>query len=477
MAKQDLREFLARLDEAGELKTVKTEVDWNLEAAAVVRRLNETGGPAALFEKLKGYPKGFRIVGGHTASLRRLAMMFGLKRDASYSEVLNTYIERRSNPIKPITVSTGPCKENIMKGDDVDLFRFPTPMIHEGDGGRYLGTLYAGACKDLDSNWVNWGTYRVMIHDKNHTGIFISPVNHGGMILKKYERANRPMQYACFIGVDPLINQVATSGVPYGETEVDVAGGLFGEPLELVKAETVDLMVPARAEIVLEGEILPNERRDEGPFGEYPGYVVSGVVPRPVFKVNAITYRNDPIITMVALGTPVDDGHAQGGLSLNADIKIDLLRAGIPITEVYVPPECACGMAVVGVHNVYHGIPQRAANCIWTNRNGQVIPHVIVVDDDVDPTNMNEVMHALSVKCNPATGIHLQPGASNCSLTPYLPAATREIGKGGGNVLYDCTWPLDWPKQDIPRKGAFKTIFPKEMQEKVLSRWKEYGLN
>lgn len=477
MDRQDLRSFIERLIQCNELRVVQSEVDWNLEAAAIARRSNEIKGKAVLFEKLKDYPRGYSIVSSAAASLRRLAVAFELPPETSYGELLDLYIRRHESPLKPTVLSTGPCKQNVMLGKDIDLLHFPVPMIHDGDGGRYFGTLCAGACKDTESDWVNWGTYRMMVHDRQTMGAFLSPANHGGIILRKYRELNRPMEYACFIGIHPLVNLAACSGVPYGDNEVDVVGGLFQAPVELVKCETLDLLVPAHSEIVIEGVIHPNELRDEGPFGEYPGYVVSGVVPRPLYRVNCITYRTNPIISMVSLGTPVDEGHAMSALGKAAEIKLEIMRAGIPLTQVYVPPEYSGYVTIVGIHNRYHGLPQRAASCVWGSRPGQSVAKVIVVDSDVDPTNTDEVMHALAVKCNPATGIHVLKDATNSPLTPYLPPGLREMGKGGGNVLFDCTWPLDWPKEDVPRKASFRSIFPKEVQDRVLTRWKEFDLD
>lgn len=257
MAFKDLREFILKLEETKDIISFEEEVDWNLEAGAIMRKCNEKQGPAQLFKKIKGYPEGYRIMGGLLATYRRLAIAMGMNPDSPYGEILDEYIERSKHPIKPMIVSSGPCKENILMGDDVDLFKFPAPILHNWDGGRFIGTWNVGSCKDHDSDWVNWGIYRLMIHDKSSTGVFIIPTQHIGMIYAKYEARNEPMEYAAFIGTDPLINLIGACGIPYGMNEMDVIGGLRKEPLQLVKAETVDLMVPAAAEIVLEGVVLP----------------------------------------------------------------------------------------------------------------------------------------------------------------------------------------------------------------------------
>ena len=471
-----LREFIAKLDELGEHVHIEEEVDWNLEAAAIMRRFNETKGPAVLFEKLKGYPKGYCLSAGTLGTFRRLAVAMGLDPETSYHEIVDTYIERRQTPIKPVLIDTGDCKENILKGNDVDLLKLPVPMVHEGDGGRYVGTWNIGVCKDPDSGWVNWGMYRTMVHNQNTTGIYIVPIQHIGVIYSKYESRNKPMEYAFFMGADPITHLVGASAIPYGVSEVDVAGGVRGKPVELVKCETVDLMVPASSEIVVEGEILPHERKDEGPFGEYPGYTVSGTLPRPIVKVRAITHRNNPILTFVSLGVPVDEGHVITGIGLAADIKADLVRAGFPIKNIYVPPESALFAIVVSTETPYPHIAQRIASCIWANKNGGIFfPRVFVVNDDVDPCNMAEVTHALATKCHPVKGTTVINPAFNCYLTPYLSRRERQLGTGA-NVLYDCTWPLDWEPEDVPVKASFNNIYPKDIQEKVLNYWeKKYG--
>jgi 4-hydroxy-3-polyprenylbenzoate decarboxylase len=470
----DLREFIARLERENDLVRIKEETDWNLEAGAIMRRCNELGAPAQLFERVKGCP-GFRLFGGTLSTFKRLALALDLAPDASYAEILDTYIAGRERMVKPVVVSTGPCKENIQIGDAVDLEKLPAPMLHDGDGGRYIGTWNVGACRDLDSDWVNWGMYRLMLQDRQTTGITIFPMNHAGIIYRKYEDANRPMEYAAFIGNEPVTSLIACSGIPHGVNEVDVVGGVRNQPVELVRCETVNLMVPASSEIVLEGEVLPHERRDEGPFGEYPGYSVSGTFPKPFFKVKAVTHRNNAILTASCLGTPVDECDIAMNIAWCSDLKIDLVRSGLPITGVYIPPESAAHIIVVGTKTPYPGIAFRIASAIWANRNGQYIPRVMVLNEDVDISNLTEVVHAFATKCHPSKGTTLVEHPFNCPLTPYLPAEGRRTGAGGSYAVYDCTWPLDWKPEDIPVKSSFKTIYPKEIQERVLRKWNQYG--
>jgi len=391
---------------------------------------------------------------------------------SSYSEILNEYIDRKKNPIKPIIVKEGPCKENILVGDEVDLFAFPAPFLHGWDGGRFIGTWNMGMCKDPDSDWVNWGMYRLMIHDKNSTGVYITPTQHIGMIYLKYEGRNEPMPYVAFIGPDPTIGIVTVSPLPYGISEVDIAGAIRREPVPLVKCETVDLYVPATAEIVLEGEVLPHLRKDEGPFGEYAGYQVSGVVPRPVFKVKAITHRNDPIITSACTGIPTDDVAIYLGTA--AELKTTLIEMGIPIVEICVPAETSGHLCIVSTKTPYPYVANRIASCIWAHKAGFLIPRIMVVNDDIDPTNLEEVIHAFATKCHPIRGTTVMERAYTSHITGFLNAFERTKGFGA-NVVYDCTWPLDWKPEEIPPRASFDNIYPQEIKDKVLSKWKIYG--
>ncbi|MBW1839817.1 MAG: UbiD family decarboxylase [Deltaproteobacteria bacterium] len=175
MPYQDLREWISALEKEGEIKRVEKEVDWDLEVGAITRRVYDLGAPAPLFEKIKGYPKGYRILSapiGLSARNKyaRLALALDMPADSTIRDLTEEYIRRKKNPIPPVEVKEGPCQENVYLGEEVDLYKFPAPMVHEGDGGRYLSTWHTVISKDPDSGWVNYGMYRQMIHDKNYLG-------------------------------------------------------------------------------------------------------------------------------------------------------------------------------------------------------------------------------------------------------------------------------------------------------------------
>lgn len=474
MALQDIREFISKMEETGDVQGIEQEVDWNLEAGAIMRRCNEIGAPAPFFEKIKDYPRGYSVLGSPMATFRRLAIALEVDPHASYAELLDIYDDRVKNPIKPVLVSDGPCKENIMLGNDINLFKFPSLMIHDGDGGRYIGTWHISATKDPDSDWINWGMYRLMIHDEKTLGVLIIPFQHIGMIFQKYEARGMPMEIAIAIAPEPISTFIATSPAPKGVSEVDIVGSVRKEPLEVVKCETVDLVVPATSEIIIEGVVLPNVRRDEGPFGEYTGYQAGGRGPRPVIEVKAITHRNDPILAATNMGYPVDDNGIATGLTTAATLRADLLRAGFPITGISIPPEASCTTCVVATKTPYGNIAKQIAGCIWSNNNGMGLPSVIVVNDDIDPTDIKQVVFALTTKCHPSRGITVIKDMPACPLVPFLSLEEKQNIKGS-NVVYDCTWPLEWPPDQVPRLASFNSIYPDEIKEKVVDNWKKYG--
>lgn len=478
MAFKDNREFIQALEKTGDIIRVSQEVDWDLEVGAIVRRTNELRGPAVFFEKIKGYPDGYSIFGAPLATYRRLAVAMGMPPETPVRDLHEEYKRRQENPIAPIEVKDGPCKENIITGDDVDLYQFPSPVIHDGDGGRYMGTWHLVINKDPESDWTNWGLYRVMIHDQKHlTGLIVHEINQSGVVfMKKYESQNKPMPIVIAIGADPLCTALAADPIRFGISEVDFAGGLRQEPVELIKCETCDLMVPAHSEIVIEGEMLPNILVHEGPFGEYPGYRTQSVKPRHVMKVKAITHRNDPILTMTNMGVPVDEGALIGTVTTAIRLKERLKRKGIPVVDVYLPPDTASHIAFVSVsadHEPDVAVQVREA---LIARRSQV-PKAIVVDEDVDVFNVGQVIHAFATKCHPVRGITARAHDSAIDLTPFL-SPTERYNLEGGTAVFDCTWPVDWSVEfDRPFRVSFNEAYPDEIKTRVLKNWEAYGFS
>jgi phenylphosphate carboxylase alpha subunit len=472
---KDNREFIKMLKASGDMVTVEQEVDWDLEMGAIVRRVCEQQLPSPYFKKITDYPQ-FEAFGAPMATYRRLAIGMGIDPKSTIPEVAAEYVKRtKEKPIPPVVLDRkdAPCKENILLGKDADLFYLPGPMVHDGDGGRYLATWHFVVSKDPETLAINWGMYRMMVFDeKTMVGPVLPFSDMGKMFYGKYVPKNKPMPFAAVLSADPMSSLASCAPSPIPEDQF--AGMLMGEPVELVKCETCDLEVPAHAEIIIEGEVIPNIQIEEAPFGEYTGYRTSPREPRTVYRVKAITHRNNPIMMMSNMGVPTDEGQLLRSFSLGLEMHKLLESQGIPITGVYMLPESTHHMVVVGVRPAYSNIASQIANLIFGSKLSPWFHIVIVVDEETDIYSKDDVIHALSTKCHPARGIQIYENHVGTPLNPYASPAERKMSRGA-KVVFDCTFPLDWPKSDLPIKVAFGTMYPKEIQEKVLANWKNYG--
>lgn len=318
---KSLREYIDALKAIGELQEIDPEVDWNLEIGAISRRCYETGAPAPLFNTIRGIEPGFRVLGAPagisrqpTLYLSRIAISLGLPATATGQEIIEALVEARSQEfIAPKLVDRAPCKENILTGDQVDLLRFPAPLLHEGDGGRYINTYGIIVAQTSDKQWTNWSIARIMLLDKNRMTGIVAPNQHIGMVRKTWSDRGEPMPFAVVLGVEPFLPFVGGMSLPDHVSEADYAGAYFGEPIEVVPCETVDLQVPATSEIVIEGMLSNTETDVEGPMGEYAGYMWGGPgTQKPVYQVTAITYRHHPILPISVAGEPVEENHTLG---------------------------------------------------------------------------------------------------------------------------------------------------------------------
>ncbi|HLA80101.1 MAG TPA: UbiD family decarboxylase, partial [Thermoleophilia bacterium] len=346
----DNREFMEILRASGDLLVVTETVSWDLELGAISRLACEREAPAIWFARIADYPEEHTVFVNPLATWRRLAIALALGPEATVKEIYHEYERRESRLIPPVEVKTGPCKEIILRGDQVDLFQFPAPMLHEGDGGRYLGTWDIVISVDPAINWTNWGMYRFMLHGARTLTGFPRPTSHLGKVFReRFLAKGEPMPLAIVIGADPLCHLAASATYRLGGDEASLAGALRGSAVELVRCETNDLLVPATAEIVLEGEVLPNRVALEGPYGEYPGYRTGEMGNGILCRITAITHRRRPILTVDATGYK-DDSAIITSMTGALAIKHRLERHDVPVAEVYVPPEGAVHAAVVSVH-------------------------------------------------------------------------------------------------------------------------------
>jgi phenylphosphate carboxylase alpha subunit len=479
----DLREFMEACDKAGEMVTIDREVDWNLEAGAIARRITEIGAPMAFMPKVRGCNEGFSILAspiskGWRGDFSRVAIALGMDPDTPFQQLMDEFISRMKSPIRPLQVANGPCKENILKGADINLFKFPAPYLHEGDGGRYIDTFGVTACKDPDSAWVNWGVYRHMIHRKTIMGGIVNPFQHIGMIYyQKYEAHNKPMPFSIFFGGCPSGAMVGSMNIPAGVSEAEIAGGLRRAPLHLVKCETNDLLVPATAEIVIEGVVRPYERWDEGPFGEATGYRASPRMPRPVFRVECVTHRNNPIMPISCPGVELDECEILFGVfSLTAGMERELRTSGLPVRSVIAPPGLKFALLLVSVEKGHQGIADQVVSVIRSSKMGVFFQYVMVTDEPVDVTNLPETLHAALCKTHPIHGVQIMELAPGHPLIPFSDLHDKMHSRGASMTL-DATTPIDWLVNDVaPKRVSFKESYSQEIQNKVNAKWAEYGI-
>lgn len=478
MGYRDLRELIERLAATGNLRRITTRVDWKYELSAIAKRALDRKCPALLFENIKDYTT--PVLVNTFGTVPRMAMALGLEHGAHISEVVRQFKDKIGSALKPRLVARGPCKENIQMGDDVDVLKFPTPLWHELDGGRYIGTLASVLTRDPDTGWQNAGTYRVMIHNKNTVGVLIARMQHIGLIYEKYEAMNKPMPTAIAIGMDPACVIASSSQLPGGVDEWDMAGALKGEPLEVVKCQTVDLEVPATAEIVLEGEIPAFERMNEGPYGEHTGYYGGGITPRPFMNVRCITHRNNPILQGLYEGKPIAEEHQLSTVIRDAMVLRVLEDVGFPgIRGVHHPTGGNPAFsAVISMKKSYEGQPLDAARILLGAKEGATVKTVIIVDDDIDIYNLEDVWFAVNARVQASRGISITRGNRGSFLDPSVPPEWHGISD---KMVIDATWPMT---PDFPARAEWnglrhppEALPPQEVMKLVEKRWVEYGID
>ncbi len=466
----DLRDLLERFEEIGELEVIEG-ADWNLELATlaeVVCGRNPGRAPALLFKNIKDYPENFRILSGAANSFKRLAIVLGFPEPEKELDLVRSYRDRMKEEfelIPPEEINTGPILENIDRDEDVDLYKFPIPFIHEHDGGRYIGTDDVVIMKDPDSGWVNAATYRVMVQDKNTTGIWMSPGKHGRMIREKYFAKGEPCPVLISCGQDPLLFLAGHSEVDINVSEFDYAGGHRGFPFETIQSEIHGLPIPAHAEIVLEGEVYGDETLIEGPFGEFMGYYASDASAQPTVKVRRVYYRNDPILTMAVPSRPPANFTFARATVKSAMIWDEIEKAGLPGVEGIWCHEAGAGRLfnVVSIKQLYPGHTKQAAmlaaNCHSGNYAGR---WVVVVDEDIDPSNIFDVIWAMSTRCDPPDDTEFIHNSWSTPLDSMLQGPPYHNNRG----IIDACRPWGW-KDKFPRVAESNP----EWKDRVMKKW------
>lgn len=470
----DLREYIAKAEELGEYRLVEGATA-EREIGAISLLVSETpNSPLLLFDKIKGYKPGFRVASNVFNSPKRTALGLGFPLETRGLEMVKAFRNKLSAGIKyipPVEVASGPIKENVITGDKVDLTQFPAPKWHELDGGPYIGTGSMVIVRDPDEGWVNVACYRVQVHDKTTATIYIAPSHQLDIIEKKYWRQGKSCPVAVSCGQEPMNWLAACWPAPWGVCEYDIAGWWRGKPVEVTKGVTTDLPIPANAEIVLEGEIVPPEveTRVEGPFGEFLGYYATGKSIRPAFRVKSILHRNNPII----LGTPPSrfppvwslGRHIQRAATVWAELDkhVPGVKGVWTIEDIGAP----C-MMVISLKQEYPGHAKQTALIASGQELAALYLHyLIVVDDDIDPSDIGQVLWALGTRANPEEAVNIITGQLSGPIDPSISPEKRKLGNTTtSTAIILAVRPYHWMKEYAPSIG----VAPQVAQE-VRGKW------
>jgi UbiD family decarboxylase len=479
-----LRQYIDELKALGEIQEIDAEVDWNLELGAIVRRSYELRAPAPLFNRIKGIEPGFRVLGAPAGvsrqpglSLCRIALSLGLPARSTARDIVTALADAHDKPpLPPRRVSDGPCQENKLLGDEVDLNRLPAPLIHDGDGGRYLNTWGTVIVQTPDRSWTNWSISRMMLTGKTTLAGLVLPQQHLGMIYAQWQAQGRPMPFALALGTAPVIPFVSGMPLDDGVNEADFIGGYLGAPLEVVACETVDLQVPATSEIVLEGTVSVTETTPEGPMGEYSGYLDPGRGSRqPIFHVSAMTYRDQPILPVVAAGEPIEENHTCWGPAISGQVLWELRRRGFPVAMCFCPFQSAGHWLVVTVDRARADksaaeLVKDLAAILFRSRAGSLIPKIFLLDDDIDPNNLDELVWAVATRCHPERGPALFPNEPVLPLVGFL-SREEQQQRRTTKAIYNCLRPDELRS----KRSSFAHAWPLEVQRRVIENWRGYG--
>jgi UbiD family decarboxylase len=465
---KDLRDYIALVDGIRALRRIdgadpRFEIGGITEVAA-----GSPEQPALLFDNIKGFPEGFRIFSNATTSSQRAALALGLDPNLRPIDALKAWKERRSKlkMVAPLTVKDAPFMKNTQVGKDVDIHCFPVPTWHKKDGGPYIGSGCLVVTGDPGSDWVNASIYRVQVHAPNRVTVQFDHLGrHGAIIAKRYWDQGKPCPIAIVNGQDPALFISGFEYLPEGASEYDFAGAIKGEPIEIIRGPHTGLPIPAHAEIILEGKLLPPSEvtLPEGPFGEFTGYYAADTRPGPVMDVEAVFYRDDPILfgspplkpPRFHFGLPFRAAGIWG--NLEAAGVTDIVGAWQHVSQL---------MTVIALKQRYAGHAKRAA--LIAAANSYMGRIVVVVDEDVDPSDLADVMWAVTTRCEPSEAVDIVRNAWSSSLDPRIPREARAKGATShSKMLIDACKPFAW-KDEYPPSSA---LLPDEAAE-IADKWK-----
>ena len=484
---KDLRDFIAQLEQRGQLKRIATEVDPKLEMTEICDRVLRAGGPAILFENPKG--SDIPVLGNLFGTPERVALGMGEESVEALREIgkLLAMLKEPDPPkgmkdawnklpifkkvldMAPKKIKNPACQQHVIEGDDVDLAKIPVQTCWPEDAGPLI-TWGLVITRGPDKPRQNLGIYRMQVIGKNRVIMRWLAHRGGALDFREFQQQNpgQPFPISVALGADPATILGAVTPVPDALSEYAFAGLLRGSRTELAKSIGNDLQVPASAEFVLEGHIHPDDMAPEGPFGDHTGYY-NEIDSFPVFTVDRITHRPDPIYHSTYTGRPPDEP-AILGVALN-EVFVPLLQKQFPeITDFYLPPEgCSYRMAVVSMKKQYPGHAKRVMFGVWSFlRQFMYTKFVIVTDHDVNVRDWNDVIWAMTTRMDPVRDTTL---VENTPID-YLDFASPVSGLGG-KIGFDATNKLPG---ETEREWGRPIVMDEAVKNRVDALWDELGL-
>jgi 4-hydroxy-3-polyprenylbenzoate decarboxylase len=481
MAYRDLRAFITALERAGELRRITAEVDPVLEVAEVTDRVSKRGGPALLFERPKGASMPLLI--NAFGSPRRMALALEVETLDALAGDLQALLDLKTPEgfldklrllprlqelagVFPKLVKDGPCKEVIVR-ENPSLAGIPILQCWPQDAGRYL-TFPLVFTKDPETGVRNCGTYRMQVFDERTTAMHWHIQKGGAAHHRKARRQGRRIEVGVAIGADPAVCFAATLPLPEGIDEMLVAGFIRKQPVELTRCETVDVEVPANAEIVLEGYVDPEELRREGPFGDHTGFY-SLADDYPVFHLTGLTRRRQPLYHTIIVGRPpMEDCHLAAAIER---LFLPLLKKQLPeIVDLHMPFEGIFhNLVLVSIDKQYPGHARKVMHALWGLGQAMVSKVIVVLERDVNLRDYSEVAWKALNHIDPERDIEFVLGP-----VETLDHASR-LPKYGSKMGVDAT--RKWPEEGFTRPWPDAIVMDEETQRLVDRRWREYGLD
>jgi len=468
LSHQDLRTWLAQLEAAGDLQVVSGAERESEIGGIVDIYQRKSGRKAVLFDEIPGYPRGYRVVANILTSVKRIALTLGLSPSTTEIELVRYWRNymKEAKTIPPITVNTGAVLENLAFDGEVNLLKIPAPRWHEHDGGHYIGTGCMVIMKDPDSGWINYGAYRVQVHDRNLASVMTSKGKHGNLIMRRYHERGQPCPVAVVVGMHPTLFMVAGLEIPYGRNEYDAAGGLIGEPVRVIAGPRTGLPIPAEAEIAFEGTVSPGDLVDEGPLGEWTGYYAGGKKREPAIRVQSMMHRNEPILLGAVPGMPPNDDTYYRGTYRSGAVWHQLEAAGVPEVKGVWSHEAGGSRLwlTVAIKQMYGGHSKQAGLIASQCHAGAYANRwVVVVDDDINPADMNEVVWAMCTRFEPREGMEMLRG---CWSTVLDPMAYDPDDPRNARVIIDACKP--WRKRE---EFPLVARSSKQLDERIVAKF------